>query len=272
MKEDTIRDELPELLEKLEKRLTELRAGIKSGELSPEDALVIVSELLKVLEPSRETGLPLPIRRELAALTDVMERERARMANMIREVGNILADTAVEITTLLRLVKDLPPEIVQGLQSLKESLEAEVKKLKRTLTWLQPLSEFARMGLKDGLEYFVDLSLAGLPVQVTFRLQGLPERLPDVMASTLFRILQEALFYSCYYARAKRVEISFQQEPGALTFTVVNDGVPFDETKAETLSSLIVIQEQVRWLGGECRFYSSEERKNKLTIRIPFVL
>jgi len=272
MEEKSLQEELSRSLEELEKRLVEFRTNLKAGELSLEDAVLILNEMLKVLEPSGEAGLPLPIRRELTALTDVMEREKAELARLIRDTGNILADTAIEIATLLKLVKDLPPEIAEGLQSLKDSLDKEVGKLKRTLAWLQPLGDFARMGLKAGLEYFVERSFAGLPVRIILNLQGTPDKLPGVMASALFRILQGALFYSYHYAEARNIEVNFQQEPGILIFTVTNDGAPFDETKPEVLSSLIVIQEQARWLGGELKFYSSKKGINKLVIRIPFVL
>jgi len=242
------------------------------GEISNEEAFITLSEAARILGIKGESKLPLSVRRELAAFADIMEREKAGLFKFLKEIGTVLADTAIEIGSLLKLVEDLPPETREGLQALRDSLDRGVRDLKRLLMWVQPVGDLVKMGLREGITYFVEHSFSGLPVNVKVNLQGVPEKLPTILTLTLFRIIQEALLYSYRDAEASNIEINFVFEPQTLVFTILNDGAPFDEKKPEAFSGLIVMLEQARWLGGELRFYSGEKAMNKIEIRIPFAL
>ena len=272
MRQDAPLSELEELSERVGKRLASIKKGVLAGEITPDEALFCLNEALRALEPVREGELPLPVRRELAAFVDVMEKERAILADLIREAGNNLANASVDLTVLAAEVEKVSPEAGEKLKALKDVLLEGAKAMKNLLLWLQPLEELARLDLKEGLEYFARQVVEYFPAKVSVELQNLPPKIPSVMALALFRIVQGILYFSLRYACAEEVRVDCRRTPDALVLEVLDNGRPLDERRPEEFSPLVVAYQHVRWLGGSLKFYRKEDKANLVEITVPYAL
>jgi signal transduction histidine kinase len=75
------------------------------------------------------------------------------------------------------------------------------------------------------------------------------------------------------HARATRVEVTLQQEPGGLTATIADDGVGFDAASAALDDArpggLMFARERVEVAGGRFRIESARGRGTTVELRLP---
>ncbi len=111
---------------------------------------------------------------------------------------------------------------------------------------------------------------AGWAVNLT---QNLEEaRLPAVVETSAYRIVQEALANALKHARTARVDVDFKKDGDTLFITVADWGVGFRSTSGETPGSglgLLSMRERARLLGGDCVIESEPERGTRVRVRLP---
>jgi signal transduction histidine kinase len=116
-----------------------------------------------------------------------------------------------------------------------------------------------REARRAGLEAELDLgSLAG--------------RLPAVVETVCFRVVQEALTNVIRHARAEKVSVKLASVGGNVVLTVSDDGVGFDVTAARRLATsqgLLGMEERVALASGELHVGSVAMRGTTVHARIP---
>lgn len=236
--------EVEELFSKLENAIEELRLNLEKSELSTHEVSHLLRKALALLEiPSHKRVNPL----EVSFALDLAEKEREIFADLITDFGGQLA------------------EIFQEYSGTKEVCEKALKIFKRTALWLQPPDDFIRMGLTEGIKYFVKKAFEGTPMEIELQLENLPEKLPYLLALFIFRIFQGALLYAYQYAKAHKIEVVSSKEGKLLSLRLSHSGLPFDEKDPKMLGALIPLYARVHALGGEMKIIG-----NTLSFHIPF--
>lgn len=111
----------------------------------------------------------------------------------------------------------------------------------------------------------------GLSVDVQTEVSG---RLPIVVETTLYRIVQEALNNTIRHAKAKNVWIRAWKETQTLNCSIRDDGAGFDtglngkNARCGGLG-LIAMRERLSALGGTLRIVSCPGQGTELSIRLP---
>ncbi|MCS7286194.1 MAG: hypothetical protein RMK30_04705 [Anaerolineae bacterium] len=239
-------EETEELLSRLEKALHELHLSLAKGELLPHEANYLLRKALSILELSPQKKISPS---EISLTLDLAEKEREAFADFVTELGGRIAEAFRE----------------QGVGA--ELLRRVMEDLSKITLWLQSPEDFIKMGLPEGLRYFIKKTFEGLSVKIELQLENFPEKLPRLFALFLFRIFQGALLYAYQYARASRIEISSSKGQGFLSFHLYHDGLPFDERETRMFTALIPLHARVCALGGKM-----EIAANSLSILIPFAL
>ncbi len=238
--------EVEELFSQLDKKLEEIRLSFERDEISSQEIAGLLKKALVVLELStQKKANPL----EINVALDLAEREREIFADLIMELGGHLAEAF--------------REQCEGAEFRKKLLE----ELRRVNLWLQPPDDFIRMGLVEGFKYFVKKAFENIPVKIELRLEDFPEKLPNLLALFLFRLLQGALLYAHKYARASKIEFYSSREEKTLLIQLRHDGIPFDERDVGMLTALLPLYARVHALGGEMGIVGGA-----LSFRIPFTL
>jgi len=90
-------------------------------------------------------------------------------------------------------------------------------------------------------------------------------------STALFRIYQEALTNVARYAKASRVQTSFNKQSNSLVLEIMDNGIGMDEKIADDPHSLglIGIRERVLAWGGKFHLQSDRGKGTTLTIVIP---
>ena len=95
-------------------------------------------------------------------------------------------------------------------------------------------------------------------------------RLDRTVATTAFRICQEALTNVTRHAKATQVEIGLRIKAGQLELEIADDGVGVPE-RATTNGSLglLGMRERARRLGGECEVRRRVPTGTMVTVQLP---
>jgi two-component system, NarL family, sensor histidine kinase DevS len=184
------------------------------------------------------------------------EVERRRLA---RELHDETGQALTSILLGLKAVEDAPDaeSMRAAAAELRGLVVATLQDVRRLAVELRPkvLDDF---GLVAALERLVETvsERSGIEIHLEARLG--PDRLPELVETTLYRLVQEALTNVVKHAQARRVSVLLVRRAGSATAVVEDDGVGFDveEARPDGLG-LPGMQERVGLLEGTLRVESS---------------
>jgi len=207
--------------------------------------------------------------RALRQLNDRLEDEAKRIAHALHnEAGQMLS--AVYLA-LAELASELPGAREQ-LQRIAAPLDQVGEQLRRLSHELRPaiLDDF---GLVAALEFLADgvSRRTGLIVTVESCVEG---RLPSLIETALYRIVQEALTNVTRHARASRVGTRLMRTDQMITSSIQDDGIGLDPARFSAQTGgpglgLIGIRERLGGLGGTFSINSGVGQGTALEIGIP---
>ena len=212
-------------------------------------------------------------RRRLRALSIGMLRAREEEARRIArelhdEAGQLLASVHIAVDRLASEVPAVGEARVNEIKGLLDLTEAELRRIAHELrpTILDDL------GLGPALALLAEniSARSGVTVTVNGRLEL---RLPAVVETTVYRIVQEALANAVRHAEPSRVEVRLEHLDRSLRAVVSDDGVGFDvnavSTRGDRGLGLIGIGERLEPLGGVLEIDSQPGTGTRLSVTIP---
>ena len=205
----------------------------------------------------------------LRRLNDSLERQAKRIAQALHdEASQLLAAAHI---SLAEAARDLPATARLRLQDVDSHLDGIEEQLRRLAHELRPRI-LDDLGLVPALEFLADGfgKRRGISVAVDAAL----DRLPPVIETTLYRVVQEALTNVAKHSHAAHVAIGLSHAPGILLCTINDDGVGFDPSAtpggaSEPGFGLAGARDQITALGGTLQTYSAPGAGTELVIRIP---
>lgn len=177
-------------------------------------------------------------------LEHVREEERAQIARQIHdELGQMLTALALDVGWLSR-------RLANGDETLNRKLEAMGAQVGATIKTVQRISAELRPGLLDHLGLVAALDWlvrefeqrTGMPCTFSHDDEALLNRLVGGdLATTLFRIAQEALTNVARHAQAAAVSVRLLVQGGELRLEIADDGVGFDPAQLDDPASFGLI-------------------------------
>ena len=192
--------------------------------------------------------------RALAAhLHTIREEERTRIARELHdELGQALTGLKLDLAWLERhLNRHSQAELVDRCANLVSRFDGVMFSMRRIITELRP-SVLDELGLADAIEWqahdFAARTGLALDLAIEGGTDGTSRR---TVASTVFRMLQEALTNVAKHANASRVRVAFRIEPGASP-RVSDDGrgITRDELRGAHSLGLLGLRERALAFGG----------------------
>jgi PAS domain S-box-containing protein len=206
-------------------------------------------------------------------LLELQEAERGHLARELHdEIGQAL--TAVKINV----------QAAQRQATLEEAaplLADSIDLVERVLQQVRDISLNLRpallddLGLAAALRWYVDRQTrrAGIVARVVTDL--LDEPLPDGLAITCFRVVQEALTNILRHAQARHVNILVAHQGQELILTVSDDGCGFDADATfhsaadHATFGLLSMQERVELAGGRLTIRSTPGEGTEVRVALP---
>lgn len=202
-------------------------------------------------------------------LVEVQEAERRALA---RE----LHDEAGQMLTGLKLVVEQALPIALG--PVRERLHEADDLIAQLIERMRSLSLELRpqilddLGLLVALEWHFKRYTRQTNITVSFRHSPLPQRLPAVIETALFRIAIEALTNIARHAGVKEVAVRLWLDVEQVRFQVEDKGSGFDVAAvwaARSSTGLSGMRERAELLAGEFTLESTVGKGTLLTVELP---
>ena len=211
------------------------------------------------------------LRRLSSSLTQAREAERRHVARELHdELGQRLSALKLDIATLLDQPGVRETKACDKVRPLLAEVDGALAAVRRIAADLRP-PMLDDLGLTAALEWLSNDWTQRTGLQITLRLQALDELLTESAATTVYRIVQEALTNISRHARASKVQVGLQRRAGELLVWVEDDGVGLSpgDTDKRNSNGLAGIRERAHILGGAARIINGSEGGCRLEARLP---
>ena len=202
-------------------------------------------------------------------LHELLEEEARRIARALHDqAGQMLASVYL---ALAELAGDLPAPARQRVERISALLDGVGEQLRCLSHELRPvmLDDLGLVAALESLAHGVS-KRTGLVITIDASLE---ERVPLLVETALYRILQEALCNVSRHARAKHVKIHLQRTPGMIACSVWDNGIGMNVSavpeRGEGGLGLIGIRERLAALGGTLSITSRLGQGTDLGVTIP---
>jgi signal transduction histidine kinase len=204
----------------------------------------------------------------LRHLNEMLEEEAKRIAHALHdEAGQLLASVYL---ALEQAARDLPPPAADRLQWVRCLLDQIEVQLRRLSHELRP-TILDDLGLLPALDFLAKgvSTRTGIHIAVDGSTE---DRLPRLVETPLYRIVQEALTNVAKHARATQVTVYVRPEEKLVRCSIRDNGVGFDangDRREEGGLGLRGIKERLEALGGSLQIISSPGQGTELVVTIP---
>jgi signal transduction histidine kinase len=211
-------------------------------------------------------------------LTQVQEAERTQLARELHdEMGQSLTAISLNLTSACEaLPPDISPEIKERLVEASWLADQTLEQVREISLNLRPIM-LDDLGLVPTLLWYIKRYTQRVNIEVNFETVGLEERLPSVLETAVYRIVQEALTNIAKHAQtAKNIQIRLEHSVTAIVIRIEDDGPGFDvaETMDHQISTngtgLLGMRERVKLLEGNFDVESQPGQGTCLLITIPW--
>ncbi|MBI3029578.1 MAG: PAS domain S-box protein [Candidatus Rokubacteria bacterium] len=206
----------------------------------------------------------------LRRLNESLEEEARRIAHALHdEAGQLLASVYLALEELAR---EIPPAAGGRIKEIRKRLHVMEEQLRRLSHELRP-TILDDLGLLPALEFLVEGVAKRSALSATVKGSS-GERLPAMIETALYRIVQEALTNVTKHAQATSVTVQVQREERRVRCSVRDDGIGFDVPAASGRRragglGLIGIRERVDAFRGTLQIVSAPGQGTELVVLIP---
>ncbi len=206
-------------------------------------------------------------------LVETQESERRNIARELHdEAGQALASLRYGLRLLEREVAQ-GGGVTERVAELVQRTDAVIDSLHRLAADLRPAS-LDLLGLEAALRQYSRAAGAKFGVAVRFKARGFTdERLPTVVETALYRVVQEAMANVVRHAQATRVDVLVERRGGRVMVMVEDDGVGFEPAKVQHGNhlGLLGIRERAEALGGTLTVESAPGAGTTVVVEVPDV-
>lgn len=211
----------------------------------------------------------------LHQVVEAQEAERRRIARELHDAtGQSLTAIGLGLSGLESLVATRRPLQVEQVHELQNFSTSALAELRRIIADLRP-SHLDDLGLVAALRWYLTNFEKRRNIATELTVTADISRLSSDYETVLFRIVQEALTNVAKHARASRVKVAMEQQPGQISLTVEDDGQGFDLNAVLDVEDrrlgwgLLGIQERAALLGGTCKIDASPGHGTLIVVKVP---
>jgi signal transduction histidine kinase len=203
--------------------------------------------------------------------TSAVLEDRNRIA---RELHDTLEQELAGITMQLDLAVDsfqrTPRVAQQALETARNMSRHSMVEARRSV-WDLRCQMLEDGDLVSALAQIVEPLVPREHVQVDFKVQGSPVRLPEPVEMNLLRIGQEAVANAVKHGHARRVCIELIYAPTSVGLTVSDDGQGFAASQASPTGhfGLLDMRERAQSMGSQLNVESEPGRGTRIAVEVP---
>jgi len=206
---------------------------------------------------------------------DAQEDERKRIARTLHDdTGQALSSL---IFNLERIEQQLPPELAgerAKLQASRLLANETLQNLRKIVYGLRP-AILDDLGLVPAIRWYARANLEPAAIHFNLHAPSDLQPLPPRLATTLFRIAQEAINNIVRHSKAQTATITLVTNPGEINLQIEDDGQGFSvhTTSQDALQQrhwgLLGIEERVALVGGDVHIASEPGKGTLIQVSVP---
>ena len=205
-------------------------------------------------------------------LVQAQDNERGYIARELHdEAGQSLTTLLVGLRLLKEDVNE-PEAILAGVDELSHIADSVLENLHRLAVDLRPAS-LDHLGLVVALRQHVSALRRKHDLSIDFEAVGFDDkRLPSVVETNLYRIVQEALTNVARHAKATRVGVFLEQHSDKVVVVVIDNGIGFDPVAVSAQDGrlgLVGIRERAEMLSGTLTVESAAGAGTVVSVEVP---
>jgi two-component system sensor histidine kinase UhpB len=208
-------------------------------------------------------------------LMEVQETDRRFLASELHDqIGQNLTALSINLNIICsQFSKEVDKKIVDRLEDSMKIVEETIERMRNVMAGLRPpvLDDY---GLMVALRWYTERFSERTGIATILQERQLSPRLPLVVETELFRIVQEVLTNVAKHADARQAIITLERVNGMVQLVISDDGVGFDPTVLRQLKEqpgwgLITIEERAKALGGDVSVESLPGKGTKVIVKVP---
>lgn len=205
----------------------------------------------------------------------VTENEREAIAREIHdELGQALTSLKMNLAMIRNSINSNQGKIdsnfiLDEMAAMGKQIDDTVKRIRRIITELRP-EVLDHLGLVAAIEWLVDDSSVKSPVKYKVEKNVEDLELDKVVATALFRIVQETVTNINRHSKATNAEIIINFDNPGLTITVSDNGVGFSQKGDTPVTSfgLLGMRERAKLINAHLNVNSVENAGTTITISV----
>ena len=156
------------------------------------------------------------------------------------------------------------------IKSAESLIDTAVQDIQRICSELRPRL-LDHLGLKAAVEWQSENFSRRTGINFILHLDNGHKKLPDTVATALFRIFQEALTNISRHSRATEVSVYMMTEDNTLVLRVTDNGkgVTKQQLSGEKSFGILGMRERAHELGGTVTFSGLRNKGTTITVKIP---
>lgn len=235
-------------------------------------AIVFLSDISKEKRAEVRLREALTHMRKLSShLHNVREEERKSIAREVHdELGHALTALKMEVSWVTRRLEDRDEQFSERAAGMNTLIDQTIATVRRISTALRP-PVLDDLGLDAAIEWLAQDYQGRTDIKTRVRLPENPDQIRSSRASSVFRIVQEALTNVARHSNASEVEISWTQDNNNIELVIADNGKGFTTSQDQPGSGfgLLGMTERARDLGGALKLDSSPGRGTRVRLKFP---
>ena len=212
----------------------------------------------------------------LREIFSIQEEERRRIARELHdETSQTLASLAANLEAIAGTLPSGTEKAKTRLREVGQLAISILDEINKLIYQLRP-TLLDDLGLVSGVRWLVDNYLGAAGITVNFKTAGQVRRLVPQLETTLFRVIQEAVYNIAKHAHARNASLSLHFKKSAIRVRVRDDGRGFDVEEAITSKDrprglgLLGMKERVELFNGTMSISSHPgDGGTEIDIKIP---
>ncbi len=202
------------------------------------------------------------------------EEEQIQLARELENLtGQLLANAIFELASCRHLLDRDNAALADGLASLQTELEQGLADMRWFISGLEPATILGNFGLSGGLRRYLEVYENRTNLTATLHVKANIGRLPRIVETAIFRIVQEALSNVERHAQASQVEVVIGADDENLHFSITDDGrgVTVEQmSQSRKNFGLARMVDYAELLNGSLKILSDVNQGTKVDLTVPY--
>jgi PAS domain S-box-containing protein len=209
-------------------------------------------------------------------VTEAQEQERGRIARELHdETAQSLSIITQELDSILHHNDNLPENIVQRMQQIKDNTNRALEEIRRFSHELRP-GLLDQLGLLAAIDQLIEENNTKADPNIEFKVAGDEKRLSPDVELALFRITQEAINNVRKHSQASYASVRLTFDTDRVCLTICDNGKGFSKrNESQAIQQghlgLIGMRERAHLIGANLKLDSKPGKGTTITVEIPTI-